>query len=122
MPVVVHPEEYDQWLDTGTPLETVKGLLRSYPSELMECEPAQRHERSGVSPVLWLLFGGGAVLVVVVLGCGLGMAQWFRYNAREDARVEALLRAEAEARAVETAQLQSNPIPVNLSAVKVREA
>lgn len=52
-------------------------------------------ERSGTSPVVRPAAGGAALVAVAVPARGLGVAQWFRFNAREDARVEARLRAEA---------------------------
>lgn len=36
MPVILSPDDYDVWLDNGTPLPELKKLLRPYSPELME--------------------------------------------------------------------------------------
>ncbi len=40
MPVVVAPEDYDDWLDPATPEERVMSLTRPFPAEAMEAVPA----------------------------------------------------------------------------------
>jgi putative SOS response-associated peptidase YedK len=42
MPVIVPHEAWSDWLDPTTPVKRVKDLLKSYPSELMTCEPAPK--------------------------------------------------------------------------------
>lgn len=39
MPVILSREDYDRWLDAGTPLEEIKGLLRQFPADQMENFP-----------------------------------------------------------------------------------
>jgi putative SOS response-associated peptidase YedK len=36
MPVILHPDNYDRWLDPGVPPESLEELLIPYPSELMD--------------------------------------------------------------------------------------
>jgi putative SOS response-associated peptidase YedK len=42
MPVIVPPYAWADWLDPTTPVKRVMDMLKSYPSELMTCEPAPR--------------------------------------------------------------------------------
>jgi len=42
MPVILHRDEYDEWMDIATPMERLKAMLVSYPAELMRCDSDPR--------------------------------------------------------------------------------
>ena len=37
MPVILHPDDYDVWLEPTTPVAELKKLLKPYSSDGMEC-------------------------------------------------------------------------------------
>ena len=42
MPVILNPEDYDSWLDTNTPVDELRALLRPYPAERMQARAVSR--------------------------------------------------------------------------------
>ena len=42
MPVILEPEDYDRWLDAGTPIEELRAMLRPLPAERMQAEAVSR--------------------------------------------------------------------------------
>ena len=42
MPVILNPEDYDSWLDTNTPVDELRALLRPYPAERMQAQAVSR--------------------------------------------------------------------------------
>ena len=46
MPVIVRPEDYELWLEPGTPMAEVKEILRPYPVEEMRAYPVSRDVNS----------------------------------------------------------------------------
>ncbi|MCA9875835.1 MAG: SOS response-associated peptidase [Ardenticatenaceae bacterium] len=46
MPVLLHPDDYDEWLHPGASPQTALHLLRPYPAEEMEAYPVSPHVNS----------------------------------------------------------------------------
>jgi putative SOS response-associated peptidase YedK len=42
MPVILSPEEQQEWLDPNLPLDDVKGLLKTYPDDALETYPVNK--------------------------------------------------------------------------------
>ena len=42
MPVILHPEDYDRWLDPNASAEELRALLKPFPDDLMKAVPVNR--------------------------------------------------------------------------------
>ena len=42
MPVILHPEDYDRWLDPSVSAEELRSLLKPFPDDLMKAVPVNR--------------------------------------------------------------------------------
>jgi putative SOS response-associated peptidase YedK len=42
MPVILHPDDYDRWLDPQTPIEGLRALLKPFPAQLMRADAVNR--------------------------------------------------------------------------------
>ena len=42
MPVILHPDDYDRWLDPNASVEELRGLFRPFPAEMMQAVAVSR--------------------------------------------------------------------------------